>query len=221
MLQQFDINGNRFNGYLALPEMEVRASLLLLHAWWGLNKFIITTCDKFAEEGFLAFAPDYYDKNVAVTIDEAKSYRQKLDRKSTIKLVNHAADFLWAHPSNAMQKIGVLGVSLGAGYAIEVSRQKSHYVNAVVLYYGTGGGKFNKTQAAFMGHFAENDTWGAHTKKVNALADRIRAAGKNLFFYTYNNTEHWFAETDRPEYDRDAADLAWGRTISFLNNTLT
>jgi hypothetical protein len=58
----------------------------------------------------------------------------------------------------------------------------------VVLFYGNGGGKFDKTAAAFMGHLAENDDWGAHPRKVNALADRIRAAKQEVKFYTSPNT---------------------------------
>jgi carboxymethylenebutenolidase len=90
----------------------------------------------------------------------------------------------------------------------------------VVLFYGTGGGKFDKTGAAFMGHFTENDDWGVHPKKINALADRIRAANQEAKFYTYPNTEHWFVETDRPEYDQTASELAWQRTIEFLQDQL-
>ena len=79
---------------------------------------------------------------------------------------------------------------------------------------------FNKTAASFMGHFAENDEWGAHSSKINALADRIRSTKQNLKFYTYPNTKHWFFETDRPEYDQNASQIAWERTINFLQEEL-
>ena len=90
----------------------------------------------------------------------------------------------------------------------------------MVLFYGTGGGKFDKTATTFVGHFAENEDWGAHTRKVNALADRIRAVKQEVKFYTYPNTKHRFGETDRPEFDPDASELAWERAIKFLAATL-
>lgn len=78
-------------------------------------------------------------------------------------------------PGNTMKLVirSALGFSLGVIFAIEAAWRRNQFVKALVLFYGTGGGKFNKTTATFMGHFAENDDWGAHTRKVNALEDRI------------------------------------------------
>lgn len=71
-----------------------------------------------------------------------------------------------------------------------------------------------------MGHFAQDDQWGAHAGKVSALAERIRSTGQKAAFYTYQDTQHWFAETDRPEYNQAAEELAWERTIQFLREEL-
>jgi carboxymethylenebutenolidase len=49
----------------------------------------------------------------------------------------------------------------------------------------------------------------------------LRAAGRDITFHTYPNTEHWFAEEDRPDaYHLEAAQLAWERTIAFLQARL-
>ena len=85
-----------------------------------------------------------------------------------------------------------------------------------MLFYGTGGGKFDKTDTVFFGHFAGNHQWGVHPKKVDALADRIRSIGQDATFYTYPGAEHWFAESDWPEYDRKVAELAWKRTTEYV-----
>jgi carboxymethylenebutenolidase len=216
MLETFELHERSFNGHLSLPSSGKGTGVLLLHAWWGLNGFIIQTCDKLAREGFVTLSLDYYSGEVARTIDEAKACRQKLDRKATNKLVTLAVDYLNDLPAVTSAGIGVIGFSLGCSFAIEAARSRNQIVKAVALFYGTGGGKFDKSRAAFMGHFAENDKWGAHPKKVNALAGRIRAAGQEATFHTYPDTEHWFVETDRPEYNQEAAELAWERTFKFL-----
>ncbi|MGW8227213.1 MAG: dienelactone hydrolase family protein [Anaerolineales bacterium] len=220
VLQGFDLKGRTFNGYLALPEAGRGAGLLVFHAWWGLNDFILQTCDKLARSGFTTLAPDYYAGNTAKTIEDARTLKQQMDRKATNQLVALAADYLVQELQVETPRLGALGFSLGAGFALEAARSRSQFVKAVVLFYGTGGGKLDKTDAVFMGHFAEDDLWGAHPKKVDALAERIRVANREEKFFTYPNTKHWFLETDRPEYDQVAAELAWARTVTFLQNQL-
>jgi carboxymethylenebutenolidase len=219
-MQTFEVNGSIFQGYLSKPSTGKGIGILLLHAWWGLNHFTVQTCDRLAQAGFVTLAPDYYDGRVAKTIEEAKVAREKMDRKSSQKLINQAVDFLSGLPSLTGSGIGAIGFSLGASFAVEVARSRNEIIKTVVLFYGTGGGKIEKTNATFLGHFAENDKWGAHPPKVKALANRIRLAGKNAKFYTYSQTEHWFVEADRPEYNKEAAELAWERTIKFLRDEL-
>lgn len=93
-------------------------------------------------------------------------------------------------------------------------------VRAVTLFYGTGGGNFEKTTADFQGHFAEHDAWAAHEQKVQSLQQRIERAKRTASFYTYPGTEHWFFEENRPEYNEAAANQAWERTIAFLKEKL-
>jgi carboxymethylenebutenolidase len=219
-MQTFEVNQSSFRGHLSLPGSGEGPGLLLLHAWWGLNPIMIQTCDRLAEAGFVTLAPDYYAGQVATSIEEALTCRRTVDRKPTNKLVALALDYLISRPSLTGPALGVIGFSLGCGFAIEAARSRNQVVKAVVLFYGTGGGKFDKSGAAFMGHFAQKDQWGAHPAKVDALADRIRSAGLEAAFFTYQDTEHWFAEGDRPEYNPAAAELAWERTIAFLRAEL-
>jgi carboxymethylenebutenolidase len=99
-------------------------------------------------------------------------------------------------------------------------RRGNDAVRAVVLFYSTGGGQFDKIDTVFLGHFTENDNWGAHTKIVNVLTDRICSTGQKTTFYPYPDTEHCFAASNRPEYDQKAAEFAWERTIEFLHQEL-
>ena len=55
---------------------------------------------------------------------------------------------------------------------------------------------------------------------VRALEEKIRAAGREVTFHVYPGTGHWFVEPNRPEYDAEAADLVWERTLAFLKARL-
>jgi carboxymethylenebutenolidase len=85
-----------------------------------------------------------------------------------------------------------------------------------MVYYGSGGGKFDRTTAAYQGHFAESDSWGGEPERAAALERRLREAQRPVTFYQYPQTKHWFFEADRPEYAPHAAQLAWQRTVDFI-----
>jgi carboxymethylenebutenolidase len=60
------------NRYLAVPRSGKGMGVLVLHAWWGLNDFIRDFCDRLAQEGFVALAPDMFSGKIARTVDEAE-----------------------------------------------------------------------------------------------------------------------------------------------------
>jgi len=219
-MQIIETNGSPFHAHLAMPEAGKGPGVLLLHAWWGLNQSFIQACDQLARAGFVTLAPDYYQGRVAETIEAADAARLELDHKATQKLVTQAVDYLAGLPAVTGNGIGVIGFSLGAGYAVEAARHRNKAVKAVVVFYGTGGGLLDKTSAAYLGHFADHDAWGADPARAKRFEDRIRAAGREASFYIYPGTEHWFVEADRPEYQPAAAALAWERTIQFLHATI-
>ena len=46
-------------GYLVKPTgMPAHRGVLVLHSWWGLTPFFRQLCDRLAEAGFVALAPD-------------------------------------------------------------------------------------------------------------------------------------------------------------------
>jgi carboxymethylenebutenolidase len=207
------------SNYLSLPQRGAGAGVLVLHAWWGLNDTFRSFCDRLAEKGFVALAPDLYHGAVAATREDAKRLMRQMDNDAARKTLNAALKDLATHPSVDRPSIGVVGFSLGGYYALELACQKPKNIAAVVTFYGTGRGKFAEARAAFLGHFAEDDEF-EPAADVLQLEQNIRQAGKEVAFYTYPGTKHWFFEPDRPEYDPDAAQLAWERTAAFLQKEL-
>ena len=205
--------------YLSLPKSGAGAGVLVLHAWWGLNDTFRNFCDRLAGEGFVALAPDLYHGAVAVTREEAQGLMRQMDKDAARKTLYAALKDLAAHPAVDRPSTGVVGFSLGGYYALGLACQKPKNIAAVVTFYGTGRGKFAEAQAAFLGHFAEDDEF-EPAADVLQLEQNIRQAGKAVAFYTYPGTKHWFFEPDRPEYDPTAAQLAWERTAAFLQKEL-
>ena len=93
-------------------------------------------------------------------------------------------------------------------------------IAATVTFYASYTGlDYSCTQAAYLCHFAENDPFES-AESVAEMEQEIKAAGRPATFYTYPGAKHWFIEGNRPEYDAEAARLAWERTIAFLHQRL-
>jgi carboxymethylenebutenolidase len=214
---EFEIGRRKFNGYLAVPEGGDAPGILLIHAWWGLTGFFKSVCDRLADEGFVALAPDLYHGKTASTIAEAKRLRSQMKRAIVAEELEGAVDLLSTLFAVSGERIGVLGFSLGAYWAMWLATQRPREVAAVTTFYGTRKGDYRKARAAFLGHFAEDDKF-EPLKSVRFVEAQMRSARREATFHLYPNTRHWFFEKDRSDaYDPKSAKLAWKRTIAFFH----
>ena len=210
------------DGYLAIPPNGNGNGVLVLHAWWGLNDTIKAFCNRLAESGFTAFAPDLYHGKVADTIADAEILAKALGAKylQANAEIAEAVKFLNERADQDDRGLAVVGFSLGANYALDLSVSDPEHIRSVVLFYGTGSGDFSNSRAAYLGHFAEQDEYESQSD-VDALVESLKHAGRPVTFYRYSGTGHWFFEPDRSDaYNRDAATLAWERTLTFLRESL-
>jgi carboxymethylenebutenolidase len=208
-------------GFLTAPPDGKGAGVLVLHAWWGLNDTIKAFCRRLAQSGFVVFAPDLYHGKVADSIPEAEILGSALDGNhlQAEAEVANAARFLFEHAGQPKEGLAVVGFSLGAYYALQLSTTDPELIRSVVVFYGSGVEDFSNAKAAYLGHFAENDPYepAAH---VDYLEEALRKANRQASIYRYPGTGHWFFEPDRKQnYHPAAAELAWDRTLAFLKHS--
>jgi len=205
--------------YLASPKRGHGPGVLVLHAWWGLTPVFHGVCERLAEAGFVALAPDLYYGKTAVTIEEAQQLINQRDFDLMHTTAIAALDYLRAHSAVSGQAIATLGFSMGAAWSIFLASERPADVAATVMFYGSESAEFAAARAAYLGHFAEDDEW-EPLDGVRQMEADMRAAGRDVTLYIYPGARHWFAEPNRPEYDEAAAELAWQRTIEFLGKQL-
>jgi carboxymethylenebutenolidase len=202
--------------YLAVPASGSGRGVLVLHAWWGLTNIFTTVCDRLAEAGFVALAPDLYHGRIAITREQAEQLSSALDGEATYALISRAVAELQAQPGSAGNAIGVVGFSLGGGWALSLKQG----VGAIVIYYATVPLEYISANAPITGHFAEHDEF-EPLENVQQLEQDLRGNGLRVDFHVYPNTQHWFSEENQSGYyDPAAAELAWQRTIDFLHQQL-
>ncbi len=223
MMDEFQVGDRTARGYLALPPGATGPGpgVLVLHAWWGLTDLFTSVCDRLADAGFVAFAPDLYDGPTATTIAGAERLMEASDGARSRAIADAAVAYLRAHPAVHGGPIGAVGFSMGAAWAFLLSALRPADIAAVIAFYGTTEGvDFAATRAAYLGHFAEHDQF-EPLASVRALEEQIRRAGRDVTFHIYPGTTHWFCEDNRPDaYDADAARRAWERTVVFLRHHL-
>ncbi len=224
-MKTFQVDGKTFNGYLAIPKNSSGPGVVVLHAWWGLTEPFQRVCDRLAEAGFVALAPDLYHGKTTASIEEAEALGAALDQdeerwRGDIAAAIQVLRKLEATKAGGHGKFAFVGFSLGDAYALDTSVNLPEEIAAVVVFYGSYPGlDYSRAKAAYLLHYAEDDPF-EPAESVAQMEHDLRAAGRPATFYTYAGTKHWFFEENRPEYNAEAARLAWERTIQFLHERL-
>jgi carboxymethylenebutenolidase len=108
---------------------------------------------------------------------------------------------------------GAIGFSFGGYHLLEAITDTTLPIRRLVTYYATH--PMPEKHAPVLAHFAADDPFES-AEDMATLAAALEAAGPPNQSYAYPGTKHWFAEADRPEYDANAARLAFDRTVAFL-----
>ncbi len=207
---------------LARPKGDAKLpGVIVVHQNKGLEPHIEDVNRRMALEGFLALAPDALSPLGGTPDDpnEAKSLQRKLDHQSTIKNYTAAVKYLKTHPKST-GKVGVIGFCWGGGVANQVAVNSAD-LGAAVPYYGNQPASEDvpKIKASLLLHYAGNDP--RTNKGIPAFEAALKAASVDYKIYIYEGTRHAFNDDTRAErYNKEAAQLAWQRTISFLKEKL-
>lgn len=207
--------------YVAAPVRPARATVAVLHPWWGLTDVVTGVCDNLAELGYVAVAPDLYSGDLAATAEEAAALRGR--RRTTPMWRQIVAAIEAARVAHGARAVGQVGFSMGGHWALWLARQSRPeipQIAATVVYYATRAGDFSASRSAFQFHLAEFDPF-VSADRASRQERQLRRAGRDAEFHRYPETGHWFFEWDRPDaYEPEAAGIAWQRTVDFLDRYL-
>lgn len=220
---EFPANGSTAAGYLAVPDSGNGPPTVVLQEWWGLDDHIRGVCDRFAEAGFVALAPDLFHGDKPGAPDEAEQRMMAMDMDRAELEMRGAVDHVAAHEASTGERVGTVGFCLGGGLSVWAASANSKVAATVTYYYVMPHGKpdFSKIAAPVLGHFGTADDF-VSVDDARALASELRDAGVEVDFEFYEGAGHaFFNDTDRlGTYDPEAAKLSWERTTAFLGKHL-
>ena len=220
---QFPFDGGSTGGYLATPKEDSGPGVVVIQEWWGLVDHIKDVCDRFADEGFVALAPDLYHGKSTKSPDEAGKLMMALRIDEAENDLGAAVQYLLTSDSTTSKKIGVVGFCMGGALALYTAT-KNQNIGACVVFYG-GHRKVKpdlpNLNAPVLGLYGENDR-SVTPDLVHELERQVKDLGKQIEVKIYAGADHAFFNDTRPEvYNAQAATDAWQRTIAFLREHLS
>ena len=218
----FKSNGGQTSGYLATPKTATGPGVVVIQEWWGLVDHIKDVCDRFAAEGFVALAPDFYHGQIAKSPDEAGKLMMALRIDEAEKDLKGAIDYLLGLPAVATSRVGTVGFCMGGALSLYAATRNDKVGACVVFYGGHPNVKpdLPSLKSPVLGIYAERDR-SVSPAVVHDLERRLKELGKSFEYHIYPGADHAFFNDARPEvYNADAAADAWTRTVEFLRKNL-
>jgi carboxymethylenebutenolidase len=220
---EFTSNGGTAQGYLAVPPGGTGIPLVVIQEWWGLVPHIEDVCDRFADEGFVALAPDLYHGKTTTEPDEAGKLMMAMNIDQAAKDMSGAVDKVAEVAGR--DRVGVTGFCMGGGLALVLATRRPDRVKAVVPWYGlipwpNAQPDWSKLDAKVLGHYAGNDDF-FDPAKVAELQQTLHDLGKEADLHVVEGADHAFFNDTRPEvHHPTAAHECFGETVEFLRETL-
>ena len=220
----------RQRGWLAQPEHAGPApGVLVIHEILGLVENQKPVLERFAAEGFVALAPDLFDRPGARPLCVVRTLNDlRRGEGGALDDLRAAMGFLRAHPRVAGDRLGVAGFCMGGGFALLMALEPG--VGAVAPFYGTSPAYLDRVAEScpVVASFGDRDL--VFRRSAERLRTALERAGVEHDFRSYPDAGHSFMTGDLPGvtgklgaigplrvgYRRDAAEDSWRRMLDFF-----
>ncbi|OJI05579.1 dienelactone hydrolase family protein [Polynucleobacter sp. MWH-Adler-W8] len=220
-------DGQAVKGYLAEPVDKATApGVVVIQEWWGLDDEVKAVADLLAKAGYRALVPDLYRGKLAIEANEAEHLMGDLNFGDAAgQDIRGAVQYLKATGS---AKVAVTGFCMGGALTILAACNVPE-LDASIVWYGNPPLEYVNADAIskpMLGHWAMHDEF-FPIAGVDKLEQKLKQAGVDYEFHRYD-TKHAFANPKSDarglaplKYNAEAAQLAWERTLHFLQKNIS
>jgi carboxymethylenebutenolidase len=207
-------------GYLAMPgdAAEPLPGIILIHEWWGLNDNIKAMTRQLAAEGYVVLAVDLYGGATAETPADAERLMAATlgEADLTARNLRQAYDYLEKYA--LAPRVAAIGWCLGGAWSLETALLLPDMLDAMVMYYGlpiTNRERLATLEMPVLGFFGGLDA-SIPVRQVQDFRSTLQELGKNAEVLIYPRADHAFANPSGGNYNAEAAEESWDKTLAFL-----
>lgn len=220
---EFPSQNGIIKGYLAQPKQAKKrlGAVLVIHENRGLTPHIKDVTRRIAKQGFIALGIDGLSQfgGTPINEDEGRTLIGKLDAKQNMENMLSGLSYL-RKLKNSNQKTACVGFCWGGGIVNDLAAADPA-LTLGVPYYGRQIDPTHvpKIKAKLMLHYAGLD------ERINAgipaYENALKSNQIDYQLFIYEGAQHAFNNDSSPaRYQKETADLAWGRTLNFFQKYL-
>jgi carboxymethylenebutenolidase len=215
----FETANGASTAYTAIPDNAENAkTVILIQEWWGLNDHVKDIANRYAEEGFIAIAPDLYRGKVATTPDDASRMMHGLAIEDGLNTIESAMEK--ARETYGAKHFGITGYCMGGTFALRAACELEG-ISAAAPFYGDIPEEevLSKLRVPTVFVSGIHDAWINPEKvaQLEAAAEKYELPVDSLKY----DADHAFFNNTRPEvYNEAAAKDAWAKVVGFFNDKL-
>jgi len=225
-----DVDSRAMRCYVSLPDSTAPGPgvIVIQHAG-GVDDFIRGMCDRLAEAGFAAVAPDLYHREDPNTSDDPMTRMSHLRDVSIVSDVNAAVEHTKSLPEIEGERLGITGFCMGGRVTYLMAAENPSFRAAVVFYGGNIMASWGDRPPPFdftaqigcpvLGLFGEEDP-NPHPADVAKIDAEMTRLGKPHEFHSYAGAGHAFMNEGRPSHRADAAAGAWESCLAWFDHHL-
>ncbi|MGB3166308.1 MAG: dienelactone hydrolase family protein [Alteraurantiacibacter sp.] len=218
----------KFDAYIARPDGEPQSAIVVIQEIFGVNAGIRRKCDRLAEEGYLALAPDLFwrlepgielDPDIEPEFEKALDLMGKFNQDAGVRDIE--ATIKYARDIVKSGTVGAVGYCLGGRLAFMTAARTD--ADATVGYYGVGIDELLREKHAIahplLLHIPTED--GFVDKDTQAAMHQGLDDHPKVTLHDYEGLDHGFATEFGKRRDEEAATLADKRTADFFAEHLS
>ena len=206
------------SAYVARPDQEPTAAVLLIQEWWGINDHVRDIAARYARQGYLCVAPDLYRGKVTKNADEASRWMHELTIEDGMETIREA--LTETKRSYNVQKVGITGYCMGGTFALRAACDIPE-LSAAAPFYGDipEDDVLKRLKVPTLFIAGSRDQW-INAQKVNALKAAAQKSNLPVEVVVYDADHAFFNDTRTEVYNAEAAADAWRRVLEFFGKGL-